>query len=61
MKLETHNGDNIHMAGRFGHSSIIYRNSMIVFGGGSEYNKMIKNRPCFNEIWTLNINTFEWK
>ena len=39
---------------RAGHSAIIYKDSMIIFGGKDEQNLKL------NDIWSFNLNTYEW-
>ncbi|KAL4426431.1 hypothetical protein ABPG74_004448 [Tetrahymena malaccensis] len=47
--------------GRFGHSSNLYKNQMVVFGGASEYSTKLKNRAVMNDVWMLNLDNLEWK
>lgn len=35
---------------RSGHSTVSYRNSLIVFGGGGAYNPVLKLRKCYNRL-----------
>lgn len=35
---------------RSGHSTVNYKNSLIVFGGGGAFNPMLKIRKCFNRV-----------
>lgn len=34
--------------GRLGHSALLYKQSMIIFGGAGMFNKRIKLRECYN-------------
>lgn len=35
---------------RSGHSTVNYKNSLVVFGGGGAFNNMLKIRKCFNRV-----------
>jgi len=35
---------------RSGHSTVNYKNSLVVFGGGGAFNPMLKIRKCFNRV-----------
>ena len=45
---------------RYGHTANIYKHLMIIFGGESRYNSKLKIRECLNELWSFNLDSFEW-
>jgi len=45
---------------RFGHSCSFYRNELIVFGGGGQFNQITKKRDCFNDIKCFSLTQYTW-
>lgn len=45
---------------RTGHSMIVWKNNLVVFGGSSYYNRKLKHRDVFGTIFYLNVNSMEW-
>ena len=39
---------------RAGHSAIVFKDNMIVFGGKNDENMKL------NDVWSFNLNTYEW-
>jgi len=54
-------GDMMPSMGRYGHSANLYKNSMLIFGGGCSYNVRLKTRVVMNEMWIFDFTCKEWK
>jgi N-acetylneuraminic acid mutarotase len=46
--------------GRFGHSSLTWQNSIIIFGGEFGFNNTTKKRECTNEMFSFDLNQNKW-
>ena len=46
---------------RKGHSSIFYKNQIVIFGGEKKYNSIHKYRESCNDVRWYDVDTFEWK
>ena len=49
------------MENRFGHTTTKWRKKLILFGGQKKYNKTMKLRECFNDLWCYLPETGDWK
>lgn len=45
---------------RFGHTALVYSNSILIFGGGTYFNTTHKLRECLNGVRKLNLLTNQW-
>lgn len=46
---------------RFGHSVVMYKGNIIIFGGEQKYNAEIRMRETFNDVWAYNVMNNEFK
>ena len=46
---------------RFGHSTVIYENNLIVFGGGTNYDYKHKLRECLNGVHVFYTSIHKWE
>lgn len=53
-------GKFVPLRGRFGHTATLYKNTIIYFGGETDYNPRLKCRDCLNELWSFDCDTLQW-
>jgi len=46
--------------GRFGHSCLLYRDFILVFGGSSLFNMEIKKREVYDEVLLYDLKLDRW-
>lgn len=46
--------------GRFGHSTILYMNSFVIFGGERRYNPDLHLRECYNDTLFFDPSSTKW-
>jgi hypothetical protein len=46
---------------RYGHTTCVWNNKLLVVGGSKMYNREYKRRDCLEDLWLFDPNTASWQ